>query len=320
MNRLLIVGGISGAGKSYMLEQLANRGLDVVPIKKLTTRNARPYEESDDIDLEYGVSNTEISKCEYRYNYAGETYGVSKKEIDSVLNSGRSPIVIVRSSLSIQQLKEDYPEAICIYIKSAYTGKDLKKQLREQGRTDIDIEERMSRQITDLHDYTSHFHLYDYVFSNLFDSDSLINQFDLALDMERKKRPLERGLAFVLMSFSEEMNPIFEEMIDAAKLVSRNIRIHRIDKQKGNFSITPEILSLIDRAELIICDLTEEKPNVYFELGYAKAKGKKIIHCAKKGTKLHFDIKDSRTIFYKNSTDFRRTLTEEFQDHFKGRN
>lgn len=316
MKKLVVVAGLSGAGKSYLLDQLIFRSLNLIPIKKLSTRKLRPYESDQDIDLEYSVSRQKISKCEYKYNYAGETYGVRKKDINAVLSEGNSPVVIIRNSQIVATLKEDYPTALSIFVKSAYTGQDLEEMLKKQGRTDIDIEERMDRQLTDLIDYTKNFFLYDHVFSNLYDDDSLVDQFDVAIRLEEKNKPLESGLTFVLMSFNPDMDSIFSEMEDAAKLVSQNIKVARIDKKRGDFSITPEILSMIDRAELIVCDLTEEKPNVYYELGYARGKNKTVINVAKKGTKLHFDVKDNRTIFYNNSTELRRELAEEFQEFY----
>ena len=257
-----------------------------------------------------------ISKCEYKYNYSGETYGIRKEDIGSVLRNGNSPVVIIRSSQVVVELKEDYPDALTIFVKSAYTGQDLVRVLKKQGRTDIEIEERMDRQITDLYDYTQNFFLYDHVFSNLYDHDSLINQFDMAVRLNDQSNPLECGLTFVLMSFNPSLDAIFMEIEDAAKMVNSNIRVERIDKKRGDFSITPEILNMIDRAELIVCDLTEEKPNVYYELGYARGKNKTVINIAKKDTKLHFDVKDNRTIFYSDLTELRRELTEEFKNFY----
>ncbi len=78
-----------------------------------------------------------------------------------------------------------------------------------------------------------------------------------------------------------------------------------------------EILQNIAKARLLICDLTDERPNVYYELGYARGLKKKVINCAKKGTKLHFDIQGFRTIFYSSSSQLRKEIIEEIREHFK---
>lgn len=318
MRRLIIIAGISGAGKSYLLEQLSERSPEMRPIKKYSTRSERPYEKDFQsfTDLYYGCTKKEVGLCDYKYNYCKDIYGIKKEDIDNILSLGKCPVVIIRKSHTIKLIKEDYPDALVIFVKTAYTGKDLIKILEKQGRTDIEIEERMDRHRDDLIDYANNLGLYDYVFTNLFDGDSLIAQFDTAIRLEIKKKPLEHDLIFVLMSFNPDLRHIFDEIEDSAKLVDNNIRVIRIDNKKGDYSITPEILKYIEKAKLIVCDLTEERPSVYYELGYARGKEKVVIHCAKEGTKLHFDVKDNRTIFYKNPTQLRRQLIPELKEIF----
>lgn len=43
--------------------------------------------------------------------------------------------------------------------------------------------------------------------------------------------------------------------------------------------------------------------NVYFELGYARGKGKVTIQLARRDTTLEFDVRNWRTSFYKNATE-----------------
>jgi hypothetical protein len=69
------------------------------------------------------------------------------------------------------------------------------------------------------------------------------------------------------------------------------------------------VLNHIDESEYLIVDLTDERPNVYYELGYAHGYGKKfenIILIAKKGTPLHFDIRNMNTIFFKDHNQLRK--------------
>jgi hypothetical protein len=48
----------------------------------------------------------------------------------------------------------------------------------------------------------------------------------------------------------------------------------------------------------VIADLTENNPNVYYELCLRHAVGEPVIHMAHDGTLLSFDVRDNRTIFY----------------------
>ena len=72
----------------------------------------------------------------------------------------------------------------------------------------------------------------------------------------------------------------------------------------------PRIIQSIDRAEFVICDLTHDRPNVYFEAGYAHGRGKVPIYVARKGTRIHFDVKDYPVIFFGSLRELRDQLSE----------
>ena len=57
-------------------------------------------------------------------------------------------------------------------------------------------------------------------------------------------------------------------------------------------------------------DLSGEKVNVYYELGYADALAKPLIVTAKEGTQLPFDVKDIPVIFWKNQKGLREQLSK----------
>jgi len=62
--------------------------------------------------------------------------------------------------------------------------------------------------------------------------------------------------------------------------------------------ITSQVIKLLMEAELVIADLTGTNANVYYELSLRHALGKPVIHMAADGTRLSFDVRDNRTIFY----------------------
>jgi hypothetical protein len=71
------------------------------------------------------------------------------------------------------------------------------------------------------------------------------------------------------------------------------------------------VLRGIEEAELLIFDLTVERPNVYYELGYAHGVGNRateILLIAKTGTKVHFDIAQLAIVFYDSATDLEQKL------------
>ena len=105
--------------------------------------------------------------------------------------------------------------------------------------------------------------------------------------------------AFVAMPM-DRTDPSLDDVLDAVKEASRRCRIQaeRVDDPQTNERITDRILESIDRAKFVIADLTNAKPNVYYEAGYAHARGKTPIYIAREETQLEFDLRDYPVIFF----------------------
>jgi hypothetical protein len=109
-----------------------------------------------------------------------------------------------------------------------------------------------------------------------------------------------RGLVFVIMSFtgsaSSETYSVVKDECSRLGLQAR-----RADEEGGSAFVIGDVTRLIEDAEFIICDLSEERPNVYYELGYAHGVGNEsddILLVAREGTRLHFDIAPLRVQYY----------------------
>lgn len=72
----------------------------------------------------------------------------------------------------------------------------------------------------------------------------------------------------------------------------------RVDQLNDANSITQTIINKLDHAELVIADLTEHNPNVFFEMGYRAQTQKPIIHLKSKGEKIPFDVTTIRAFDY----------------------
>ena len=81
-----------------------------------------------------------------------------------------------------------------------------------------------------------------------------------------------------------------------------------------NERITDRILESIQKAVYVIVDLTESRPNVFCEAGYAQGIGKVPIYIARNGTVLEFDLKDYPVIFF----DSYRELKEKLEARLRG--
>jgi hypothetical protein len=120
----------------------------------------------------------------------------------------------------------------------------------------------------------------------------------------------EKGLVFVIMPFrGQEMTDVYSAIKD--KCAKLGLHANRVDENVGSGFVIREITSLIERAEFIICDLTNERPNVYYELGYAHGVGNEgldILLTAKEGTILHFDIAPLRVQYYSSTEHLRKVI------------
>jgi len=120
-----------------------------------------------------------------------------------------------------------------------------------------------------------------------------------------------KNQAFVMMSISQDDTEI-EDVLNAIKRATKkfDIECKRVDEIPHSGKITDLILEHINISKYLICDISKERPNVYYELGYAHGIGKEVILIAKHGATMHFDIKDYNTIFYKNMTELEDSLSK----------
>jgi hypothetical protein len=114
------------------------------------------------------------------------------------------------------------------------------------------------------------------------------------------KEAISTGYAFVAMPIDPE-DPANVDVLDAIKEAAQRcgVQAERVDDVPSNDRITDRILESLRRAEFVIADLSDARPNVYYEAGYAHALGKTPIFIARAGTRLEFDLKDFPVIFFK---------------------
>lgn len=103
---------------------------------------------------------------------------------------------------------------------------------------------------------------------------------------------------FVIMPFSERQIDTYDAIQRAVRRANPTFTAGRVDEQPGAIAITDAIHSSIRRASVVISDLTEERPNVYYELGYARGIGRPLICIARTGTTIHFDVYGLKIIFF----------------------
>jgi hypothetical protein len=120
-------------------------------------------------------------------------------------------------------------------------------------------------------------------------------------------------IVFAAMPFSPEYDDIFfVAMSYAAQSVGAVCR--RVDLEEFGGDVVVEIKRLIDSSIAVIADLSESKPNVLYEVGYAHALDRPTVHiCSTALDELPFDVRNWNTLQYK------RGQTYEFQERLSAR-
>jgi hypothetical protein len=127
------------------------------------------------------------------------------------------------------------------------------------------------------------------------------------------ERVAESHTAVVVMSYAER--PDLLDAFDSFQQTAKDLGYDcdRVTQKNTEGRILPEILDKIRRAAFVIVDLTDLRPNVFYELGYADGLSKKVIVTAKQGTDLPFDVKDVPTIFWESQRQLRDDLKDRIQ-------
>ena len=110
--------------------------------------------------------------------------------------------------------------------------------------------------------------------------------------------------AFVVMQIGDpKLDQLFETVIQPA-IEAVGLQAKRVDRDNEGGLLKSEIIEFLSNSEIIIADLTNERPNVYLEVGYAMGLGKSrnlILTCRSDhlpenpgwhpdGPKIHFDL------------------------------
>ena len=102
---------------------------------------------------------------------------------------------------------------------------------------------------------------------------------------------------FVLIPFNEDYNNIYNLGIKPA-VEELNMRCEKLDEIEFNTDILKQLYNCINKADIIISELTDKNPNVYYETGYSHALNKPTVHIAKNRKNVPFDLNHFNTITY----------------------
>lgn len=127
------------------------------------------------------------------------------------------------------------------------------------------------------------------------------------------------NVAFIMMSISDA-NPSLEDSLQAIKRAAsqHGIAAIRVDEIEHSSKITDVILRKLREARFLVCDISTERPNIYYELGFAHGIEREVILVAREGTTLHFDIKDYNVILYKSYSELESRVAKRIGEAMPG--
>ncbi len=118
-------------------------------------------------------------------------------------------------------------------------------------------------------------------------------------------------LAFVAMNFVEETKRLREEGIKPA-VISAGYNPRLIDEVQHNKHIDDEIIANLRQSKFVVADLTNHRPSVYYEAGYAQGLGLEVLWTVRQDhlKEVGFDTRQYPFILWTDATlgDFSRQL------------
>ena len=122
---------------------------------------------------------------------------------------------------------------------------------------------------------------------------------------EYKRNSVNSRQTFVAMSFSEAMEPLYDDVIKPA-IEAAGYYPCRVDKEIHGETIDAKIIAEIRKSHFLFADVTEQNRGVYFEAGFAKGIGIPVIWsvCEDEIGNVHFDTRQFRHILWsRNNLD-----------------
>lgn len=109
-----------------------------------------------------------------------------------------------------------------------------------------------------------------------------------------------KPFCFVLMPFDASFDDVYKlgikEACNAAGAYSE-----RVDEQTYDGRILDRIYNQIAKADFIVADMTGRNPNVFYEVGYAHALGKRTVLVVKTVNEIPFDLRHFPHVVYGGS-------------------
>lgn len=118
-----------------------------------------------------------------------------------------------------------------------------------------------------------------------------------------------------MMPFDKSFDKVYESIQIASKNLS--LECKRADDIWENQSIIQDVVSLIDRSCIVVCDCTGRNLNVFYEVGIAHTLGREVILITQADNDIPFDLKHIRYLKYLNNSEGLTELTKSLEKRMK---
>lgn len=111
----------------------------------------------------------------------------------------------------------------------------------------------------------------------------------------------DSNLVSVMMPFTAEFNLIYSALQKSSTEIGLNCI--RADDIWEEHAIIQDVVNIIARARVVICDCSGKNPNVFYEAGIAHAIGKEVILITQSKEDIPFDLRHLRYIRYLSNNE-----------------
>lgn len=119
--------------------------------------------------------------------------------------------------------------------------------------------------------------------------------------------PASDRMVSAMMPFSPGFDGVYAALGAAAAAVGKKCK--RADDIWNHEAIIQDVVSLICKSSVVICDLTGKNANVFYEAGIAHCLGKNVILITQSADDVPFDLRHLRYIQYLNNGEGLQNLT-----------
>ncbi|WP_175787166.1 MULTISPECIES: nucleoside 2-deoxyribosyltransferase [Burkholderia] len=129
-------------------------------------------------------------------------------------------------------------------------------------------------------------------------------------------------ICFVIQPFTDTYNKRYDDLYKPA-IEAAGMTAYRVDQDSSATVLVEAIEKNIKRAAVCLADITDDNPNVWYELGFAYAAGRPVVMACsderqKAGKRFPFDIQHRAIVTYKTESprDF-QTFTDRLTEKLK---